>query len=673
MSKIESEGFGNTCISPKKVSDVVRRVVTVAVHSSIVTDPKRPNKREHQWGLGYYQESYVEGNRLNLVDHGTLWNPADLWCVVDAILKRERSVHIIGPQIGVTLTMTKFWEELESQNYYLMSPEWRMRGLKKYSSEMLTKGVFCIEDPPIIITCWNGSTRGKATILDLANYTVTPVEQLIGEMGMGEAMPIEQDMPSLSLSAALQQRCEATEKVIEGLLRIATESKCTTIRATASACAYDAFLRKYHDGSIHYHNHSEAKELERHSVYGGICEVFQHGTVEEELYVMDVNSLYPYVMSIEPMPVKLLGMGDSIDLPDVPNVLDDNGIIAECRIATDSYVFPKRTNNGTIYCRGDYWTVLPTPEFLAAWDLGLIKEVRRHCLYQMGMPFGGFINHLYDIRLCSSRAGNKGMGSVAKLLLNGFAGRFAKRDFRWVDDPEETAIMPWGVWAHVRSGETLPSYYRAVNWNVQRLNAPCEGKESIPAIYAHVTSAARCHMRYLIDVAEECNVYYIDTDSLHVGVEGRKNLEIMGYLDNYAIGRLKTERAGYCAHYYGIKDYNFDGTVVVGGMSSKVDDRHSRSPDVWVYPRLQSLLHYRPDGTITGEKIKLNLNPCHVKGTVDETGRVTPYTVREDYAEFRQLLSSQAAMSCGGNTAKYRGNARQEIGGKIHRPETGNS
>lgn len=658
--KSNDGGFANIAIKPKKYMDVMSHFITVAIHQSVEVCKDKPNRREHTWNIGYYKHSVVDGNNLKIIDEGTLWNKSDLWCVVDVALKQAHCVHIVGPQMGTTLTLTDFWGEVEANNYFLVSDEWRLRGLKQSPKESQLRGILCIEDPPIIIHCWKGLSRRKLVILDLANYVPLPVEDLISDFGLGEPLPLDESLTTLRKTEALGQRCDAVSKAVESLLGIVIKHKCKSIRSTIAGCAYDVFLRGFHDGSVHYHNSQEARELERHAVYGGICEVLQHGSIEGELTILDVNSLYPYVMAIEPMPVKLIGMGESIKLPDVPAALNGRGIIAECLIETDGYTFPKRTTNGVCHYRGSYWTVLPTPEFLAAWDMGLIKQVGRHCLYEMGKPFEGFVHEMYMCRREAARVGNKSKAVMLKLLMNGLAGRFAKKDNRWIDAPEEEAFKPWGVWARVRAGETLPNYYRSVNWNVQKLNAPCEGQESIPAIYAHITSAARCHVRYLIDVAEECNVYYVDTDSLHVGREGRKNLEICGYIDQEAIGRLKVEETGYFAHYYGIKDYNFDGKVVVGGMSSYCEDRYSRNPDVWVYPRLQSVLHYRPTGIITGEKVKMNLNPCHVKGTIDETGRVIPYTANEDYADFRQLLSRSATMSHGRSATKYRGSSRKE-------------
>ncbi|GAI17181.1 unnamed protein product, partial [marine sediment metagenome] len=76
---------------------------------------------------------------------------------------------------------------------------------------------------------------------------------------------------------------------------------CYTRASTAMA----AYLFSHYKHKIYIHNNKEAIDLERESYRGGRTECFYLGELKDDnYYIVDVNSLYAFVMREHLYPVK---------------------------------------------------------------------------------------------------------------------------------------------------------------------------------------------------------------------------------------------------------------------------------------------------------------------------------------------------------------------------------
>ena len=93
---------------------------------------------------------------------------------------------------------------------------------------------------------------------------------------------------------------------------------CYTRGSTAMA----AYLFRHYQKRIWIHNNKEAIDLERDSYRGGRCECFYLGELKDEnYYILDVNSLYPFVMREDAYPVKYHKTHSGITTTDLAGIL----------------------------------------------------------------------------------------------------------------------------------------------------------------------------------------------------------------------------------------------------------------------------------------------------------------------------------------------------------------
>ncbi|GAH14100.1 unnamed protein product, partial [marine sediment metagenome] len=80
-------------------------------------------------------------------------------------------------------------------------------------------------------------------------------------------------------------------------IRFLEGNKVARLCYTRGSTAMAAFLLSHYTTKIYIHNNKQAIDLERKSYKGGRVECFYLGDLHNEnYYLLDVNSLYPFVM-----------------------------------------------------------------------------------------------------------------------------------------------------------------------------------------------------------------------------------------------------------------------------------------------------------------------------------------------------------------------------------------
>lgn len=188
---------------------------------------------------------------------------------------------------------------------------------------------------------------------------------------------------------------------------------------------YSAYL--YKRGTIH---RSRFHKFIRKALRGARNECFQQG-IFEDVTMVDINSLYPYVMAYE------MRMPDLISerfISEPEEFFPREELLSKIGVAKATVVFPKiklgylpvRYNNGIHFPQNTevtgYWT---TFELSRALEEGYeIKKIHEAVVYRdlPFNPFNEFMIKLYDLRKESDPV----FGHVVKLLMNSLAGKFAQ-------------------------------------------------------------------------------------------------------------------------------------------------------------------------------------------------------------------------------------------------------
>lgn len=252
----------------------------------------------------------------------------------------------------------------------------------------------------------------------------------------------------------------------------------------------------------------EADLFVRDSYVGGRTEIFKPlflGDKNNLLNCADVNSLYPYVMSINDMPTNYKGEVTHYD-PKSFGFYE-----ATVRVPEDMYVPPLGTK---VLVAGEEKFIFPTGVFSGKWSsieleyarsigVEILHVGKGHVFKNGGTIFKDFILELYKIRENSSPVSVDNI--LAKLLMNSCYGKFALRLVREgviIDDGMPGAEPIFSI--KTKNGEEIRFAKEVKILESSFANA---------AVAAWVTSHARIHMHKMLLPIQD-SLHYMDTDSM---------------------------------------------------------------------------------------------------------------------------------------------------------------
>lgn len=275
---------------------------------------------------------------------------------------------------------------------------------------------------------------------------------------------------------------------------------------------FSAYL--YRRGTIHQTRHNK---FIRRALRGGRCECFKQGKFKG-VSMVDINSLYPYVMA------ELLRVPDILKEKrhyNINGMIPNEDILEKIGVVKAKVKFPKkkmgylptknaRTGKGIFFpCNGEivtgYWTTFELRnaikedyEVLEIYDAVLYEELPFN-------PFTKLMRGLYELRHRSEEE----MGYVIKLLMNSLAGKFAQ----YRGDTERAVCHRDDVLDYEKDGYEIQSdlgeeYFLAK-----------EGEKKVPP-YAHpiftilINAYARDFLYWQMKKLPFEDLLYCDTDAI---------------------------------------------------------------------------------------------------------------------------------------------------------------
>jgi hypothetical protein len=391
---------------------------------------------------------------------------------------------------------------------------------------------------------------------------------------------------------------------------------------TKASTAMVAYLFRHYHTPIYIHNNAEAIRLERDSYKGGRCECFYIGDLDyEPYYILDVNSLYPFVMRGNMYPVKYVKILHNPTISDIETFCNANSLVASVAIDTDEPAYAIKMER-TIFPIGNFETVLTTPELKYALSRGHIKQVFDCVLYEQADIFTSYVNTMYQLRRDFAVADNGEYEKLCKVLLNSLYGKFGQKAENWEkigeapDEPDREELIFY----------TNPPKVMRIRYllgQLFELKSYSEAFDSFPAIAAHVTAYARMYLWRLMSIAGIGNYFYCDTDSLIVNTQGLYNLyDLMSDTD---LGKLKLQEQGEHLVIKGLKDYVTETKAVIKGISKKalLIDIDTYKQQSW--PTFRGILKSGDSNTYVVKSVTKHLTRKYTKGIVTDTGVIKPF------------------------------------------------
>jgi len=352
---------------------------------------------------------------------------------------------------------------------------------------------------------------------------------------------------------------------------------------TLPAQAFNAYRHRFMAHAIHIHADERTLEIERAAYHGGRTSIFYKGKLEKgPYYYLDVNSMYPYVMSAEVFPRRMHTTKDAVSLDQLRNALKKYLCIADVTVRTDEPVYQTEHKGHAIHPVGQFRVTLSTPEIQYALDHGHILDVHTITRYTAGPLFKSYVRFFYGLKAQYKTEDNGSFYLMVKLFLNSLYGKFGQRSSQMVKvEIEDPDIAKCKVIVNAETGKVRRLYrFGSTLWE-QEIGG--EAFNSAPAIAAHVTAYARMLLWSLMKKAGHHHYYYCDTDSLIVDQVGYENLA--DQLDDSRLGALKVEHKSDTCTLRAPKCYTFGDTTKRKGVPKKAQQI---SPNTWAFDSFPS-------------------------------------------------------------------------------------
>lgn len=401
-----------------------------------------------------------------------------------------------------------------------------------------------------------------------------------------------------------------------------------TFGVTIASQGFNAFRHRFMSHPIAIHNNAKISAFERLAYFGGRTECYRIGKVRAKtIYVLDINSQYPYVMKNCEYPYRLKYFGKNVTAKSVYDYTATYACVVEVDLETDEPIYAKRYEHKTIFPIGRFHAHLCTAAFRYGYEQGHIKRVYRGALYLRGKIFAKWVDEMYPIREHYLKAGNKTMAKVVKRLMNTLYGKFGQRADELILEESLTTIKYESERIYDLDDDCYYSVTQLGNLRRVFKEKANESFHSFPAISAHVTEYARLYLWHLMKKAGLENIYYVDTDSLYVNPTGHGRLA--PYIDKTKLGFLKLEATGKALRIYGPKDYELDGQVKLKGIPKNAEKISDGVYKCAMFPGIRrELQRGLTDHYIIESRVK-HLKREYDKGIVSPTGAVSPFSLAE--------------------------------------------
>lgn len=588
-----------------------------------------PTEIQRLW-FGHATYLRLEENEETRRDQLTFTDSLSFWRFLLDKCQRGQTLWAFAHNIGFDLTLLKFWEDLERGEWSLAQQTYKVRGKDGELREKRTApGVFVDGDPPTIISVRHlGGWRVQ--FIDTMNYWPVALRELGRSLGLPKL-----DMPHVAApDRAWQRYCERDVTIIERavcrLIREVKEQDLGRFRWSAPAQALAAWRHRLYGQPLNIDRPDPVRALERRAYYGGRIEQCFHGTFSEEVFELDVASMYPAVMRDRLYPAELRASWLT-DGPFVDNFAEPGEFTAaEVLIESPDVPYPVRCRDGTFWCCGRFWSTLCGPELQRAWAAGHVQQVGQWSAYRLKDLFSRYVDYFWQRRSECAAAGDHAGEALCKLYLNSLYGKFGQRSHQWepADWPEPK--WSWGRRMHMLYETGERRIYRSVGGHCQLQRDAGEHPQSFAAIAAWVTAHARCRISDLATIAGRRNVLYVVTDALYVAKLGLLRLQDAGEVQDGVLGKLRVKCYGETAAFHGLNNYRIGTRRVLAGVKHNAREL---APGVWEqldFQGLSEIIDFPPDGSVRVRKRIIRVTDKCKRVSRDPDGWTQPLRIRAD-------------------------------------------
>lgn len=558
-------------LKPRQTKYIEKRnIAVVDIETELIQKPGQKPKEvcryEHQFKFGYL----LYYDRYQKIDTYYFDSKQAFFEIIEKLQKTKQCLYLYGHNINYDLSVLNAYQYFNNHNY------------------SCKKAV--VDNQIFYLWLKNTNKCSHLKIVDTFNYIRASLETISKMFNLAEK--ISYDFYSEKNNNKLRQRCLNDCKItLEFVLLLEKlfKSLDTPIGTTISSSALNLYLNKYYNNNIYIHSNYSAIELERNAYYGGRTECFRLGKFNN-IYQLDINSAYPYVMTKFKYPTKLRFYNRQSCLRNIKYYLDNGfAVIAKVKVNTDKPYYPCRDKR-LLFPTGQFTTYLTTNELKLAIEHNHIVDSYEYAVYEQDYIFVDYVKELYKLR---QQANDNGTKMIYKLLLNSLYGKFGQKNSRYIDTKIPTEIFTeneyFKLTDYYDNGKMLT--VRKILDKIQVKSDTVENaKNAFVAIAASVTANCRLLLlKYIIQAGFD-NIYYCDTDSLFVNEVGYQRLV---YNISDKLGDLKLEKIIKDLNIVNLKWYSADNVTKIKSIKKNANKIYEDDNKA-IYEQIQfpSILHH---------------------------------------------------------------------------------
>jgi len=596
---MKEHGFDQRCLDPLKG----RRIPKVMLFTDTETHPEIIRDSEVQkFSLGWVFKWESKSEQLKKNVSEEFFDDALSYCRhFETMVHKYRLITLYAHNIFFDLQCSGFFE-------YFTTAGWRLDWLY---DKGLTYILRIIKD------------KEKIMILSTTNYFDCSLSEL------GKMIGVEKKEINFARTSPkrLKEYChQDTEIVLRAIwhyISFITDNDLGGMALTKSSQAFKCYRTRFMSSHIFLHNEERSFDLERGAYMGGRTEAFHIGTVPgADFMVLDVNSMYPFVMKKYRYPSKLVCLMEGEKMASYTRWLGSYGMIAEVDIDTPEPAFGVRYKKKLIFPTGQFRVFLCSEALKYAVKKGYVKNFIRASLYMMDDLFTGYVDYFAALREKYAADNSPVMSKLCKYMHNSLYGKWGEKDLLtdMTDDHSGEPYLRREIWDSVNGGWWTETHL--MNKIIMRFPGG-EGNHSFPAIAAHITENARLELWNIIKKIGQDNILYCDTDSVIIRSDDLE--KVTAKLSDTTPGALKIQARFAGLQIDGAKNYRTDGERHIKGIPASAEEI---TPGVFRYDSFQRQGGCLQDGQMTGLKITpvtRRLTHSYNKGLIGSDGKVQPY------------------------------------------------
>lgn len=475
-------------------------------------------------------------------------------------------------------------------------------------------------------------------IVALQNYFTTSIQRIGKLIGLPK---LDIDVFTDNMDNLKTYCIRDTEILKQGFLKYVQfvfDNDLGFFALTKAAQSFIGFRKRFMSHKILIHKRENVSTFERSSYHGGRVECFQIGKLPVDDYVIvDVNSLYPYVMRNSYYPVRLKGHIEPHNLDKLKLNLSKYCVTARVLLKTNEPVYARKIDKKCCFPIGTFYETLNTRALIYAIKHNHIKDVISGYYYDRGYIFKRYVNYFWKLRLQAQKEENIVMEQLCKYLMNALYGKWAQQIPETIekkDEPSDKFSIEYG-YNNVTKEYTI---HRTMFHVTESLRGKKNGKNTNVGISAHITEDGRMELWRLIKQCGINNVLYCDTDSLIITKQTYLN-KLSNEMGK-ELGKLKIEKESNNVTIYTLKDYEFGDKIVRKGIGKAKELSQENTYSVLTGYGMQTLLKLGIKDAAILTPITKKLSRIYTKGIVNHSGKVRPFQLHEQIDLFQYQVDN---------------------------------